>query len=113
MISEKELLLWIDEDSNLSEGAPVRMLLLRLAMSLKSSSNVNMTQSIELAVSEFERGILSSLLKRLKHKDLIVLQLDAPMGSSFDEAEFITGINNKIQLTERGHKEVASYKVSL
>jgi len=65
MISEKELLLWIEDDSDAIEGAPIRMLLVRLAMCLKTQGGDDMSASLEMGISEFERGTLQGMLKRL------------------------------------------------
>jgi hypothetical protein len=76
MTPEYEVLQWIDVDSRYPEsGAPGKMLMLRLAMSLNdgetAGSDGPVTQSVELALSEYERGTLVRLLRSLIGKGLI------------------------------------------
>lgn len=76
MTSEYEVLQWIDVDSRYPDsGAPGKMLMLRLAMSLNdgetAGSDGPVTQSVELALSEYERGTLVRLLRSLIGKGLI------------------------------------------
>jgi len=109
MISEKELLLWIEEDSDSVEGAPIRMLLVRLAMSLKSQSNSDMSASLELAISEFERGTLQGMLKRLLQKNLVEVVgdegiVDLSISAVFTEPQY------QARLTTNGRKEVVEAK---
>jgi hypothetical protein len=106
MISEKELLLWIQDDSDGMEGAPIRMLLVRLAMSLKTQANADMSASLELAISEFERGTLQGMLKRLVQKKLVeVIGNEGDADLSKDEV--FTESHYQVRLTPNGRAEVS------
>lgn len=105
MISEKELLLWIEDDSDSVEGAPIRMLLVRLVMSLKGQNGSDMSASLELAISEFERGTLQGMLKRLIQKDFVEV-VGSNGVADLSKPEVFTESQYQARLTPHGRKEV-------
>jgi hypothetical protein len=105
MISEKELLLWIEEDSDAVEGAPIRMLLVRLAMSLKTQGGADMSASLELGISEFEQGILQGMLKRLIQKNLVEV-IGSEGIADLSKEEVFTESSYQVVLTSDGRVEV-------
>lgn len=105
MISEKELLLWIDDDSDAVEGAPIRMLLVRLAMCLKTQGGADMSASLELGISEFERGTLQGMLKRLIQKNLVEVIGNGEVADLSKDQVFTESIY-QARLTSDGRAEV-------
>ena len=112
MSSEWEVLQWIAEDSEGMLGAPFRMLLLRLAMNLRTKEKGTITGSVELALSDFEKGTLLRTLRGLEKKDF-VHAVQCGNKILLSNLDLSIDIAVDIVLTEAGEFEVTRSRSSI